>query len=89
MVSVSENSQLYYILGERVSRESFRREKGVPEASSIPLLDHLRKTNVFERCNPAVAMVPSIAEKLVPLNDKIYTVAQGYFSTVDFLVPIV
>jgi hypothetical protein len=38
-------------------------------------------------------MVPSIAEKLVPSNDKIYTqtraVAQGYFSTVDILEPFV
>jgi hypothetical protein len=37
-----------------------------------PLLLSLRETNVFGVCN-AVAMVPSIAEKVVPSSDKIYS----------------
>jgi hypothetical protein len=53
------------------------------------LSEHLRETRVFEMCNPAIAMVPLIAEKLVLSNDKIYTQRQQRrgvgFPTLDFM----
>jgi hypothetical protein len=33
---------------------------------------YLRETRVFQGCNPVVVMVPSTAEKLVPMSEKIY-----------------
>jgi hypothetical protein len=44
---------------------------GYAYTASSTLSEHLRETRLFEVCN-AVVMVPSIAGKMVPSNEKIY-----------------